>query len=381
MKILMVSVFHHHFFNWVLQLEKAGHEIYWFDIADSNTYMKKIDFVHQTVKWKIKIDYPGRYWIKRNLPILYKLINKFNNRKFQKVFKEKLKEIQPDVVHSFEMHASCVPILKELKKYPNIKWIYSSWGSDLYYYQRVPEKLKAMEAVFNRLDLMFADCDRDFYIAKKFGFKGKYLGTFPGGGGFDIHSQKLTVKNFEDRNIILIKGYQGKFGKCNNILDAIFKIKDELTDFRLVVFGANENVLKFIEQPRFQAMENMEIIGRISGREVLNLMGKSLIYIGNSISDGIPNTLLEAIIMGSFPIQSNPGGATAEIIEHGKNGYLIENPENSNEIAALIKKAVQNPGLLKSGIEYNSKHIKPKLERNYIKEQVLNRYELIERNL
>jgi glycosyltransferase involved in cell wall biosynthesis len=365
----------------VLQLEGAGYEVYWLDVNDSNTYVEKIDFVRQTVKWEKKIEYPGRYWIKGNLPKLNKFINNFNNRKFIEVFKERLKEIQPDVVQSFEMHSSCVPILEEIKKYPKIKWVYSAWGSDLFYYQHEPEKLKDIKAVFKRLDYMFADCERDSFIAREYGFTGNYLGTFPGGGGFDIHLHKSLINNFEDRNIILIKGYQGKFGRCNNIMEALLKIKNELSNYHVVVFGASEDFFKFIEDPRFQKIKNLEVKSRISGGDVLNLMGKSLIYVGNSISDGIPNSLLEAIIMESFPIQSNPGGATAEFIEHGKNGLLIENPESNIEIAGLIKKAIQNLELLKSGIEYNSKHIKPKLERNYIKEKVLKKYELIERNL
>ena len=85
--------------------------------------------------------------------------------------------------------------------------------------------------------------------------------------------------------------------------------------------------------------------------------------------------------MGSFPIQSNRGGATAEIIEHGKNGFLIENPEDIREIASLIIQAIENPELLKSGITYNNANIKPLLERNYVRVQVLEKYQLIEENL
>ena len=95
----------------------------------------------------------------------------------------------------------------------------------------------------------------------------------------------------------------------------------------------------------------------------------------------MPNTLLEAIIMGVFPIQSNPGGATAEIIEDGKNGLLIHDPENSDEIAMLLKKAIDSPEMLKSAITINTQKIKPRLKRNHIKEQVLNQYYLIEKEL
>jgi glycosyltransferase involved in cell wall biosynthesis len=97
-------------------------------------------------------------------------------------------------------------------------------------------------------------------------------------------------------------------------------------------------------------------------------MGKSLLYIGNSISDGMPNTLLEAIIMGAFPIQSNPGGATLEVI-FADNGLLIENPESVLEIKTLILKAltgeinfdkafILNNELAKTKLDYNLNRIK-----------------------
>jgi glycosyltransferase involved in cell wall biosynthesis len=377
MKILMVSVFSNHFFNWVLQLKDSEHEIYWFDVNDANTHVSRIDFVHQIVKWKRKYEYPGRQWIKKNLFFLDQFIMRFNERNVIDVFEKKMAEIQPDVVHSFEMHSACVPILDFLKRHPKIKWIYSPWGTDLYYYQNDPNKLIGIKSVFKRLNFMFADCERDSLIAKRYGFQGVYLGTFPGGGGYDLDSIDKRLKDFQNRKIILVKGYQNTFGRCNNVLEALLAMEEDIRGYKIVVFAATEEVMKFVNHPRFEILESLNIIGSIGREEVLDLMGQSLIYIGNSISDGMPNTLLEAIIMGTFPIQSNPGGATAEIIEHGKNGYLIENPENIKEITSVIRKAIQSSNKLKSGIEYNSKFIRPKLERAYIREKVIMGYNLV----
>ena len=381
MKILVVSVFSNHMFNWILQLKGAGHDIYWLDVNDANTYVKRIDFIQQTVKWKRKIEYPGRYWLKNHLPRLESTIEKVNQRKFLPVFKKKLAEIKPDVVQSFEMHSACVPIAAEMKKHPEIKWIYSAWGNDLYFYQNEPEKLKGIKEVFTRLDYMFADCTRDFHIAKKYGFNGIYLGTFPGGGGYEFSPINHYLKARQNRDIILIKGYEHKFGRAITLLKALLKVKNEVSNYRLVIFAATPPVMEYVKQSPFKQMKNLEVMGKIGRGEVLELIGRSLIYIGNSISDGMPNTLLEAIIMECFPIQSNPGEATAEVIQHQKNGLLIEEPENSDHIAALISFALNNREMLKSGIAYNTQHIKPTLEREYVKKQVLEKYKLIEESL
>lgn len=380
MKILILSVFSNHFFNWILQLKNSEHELYWLDVHDSNTVVSKIDFVKQTVNWKRRIEYPGRYVIRSKFPGLDNFIARFNNRRMEQVFLRKIKEIKPDVVHSFEMHSACVPILKIMKEYPLIKWIYSSWGSDIFYYQNDAERMKGMKEVFANMDYMFTDCKRDYNIATHIGFKGQYLGTFPGGGGYNFSALNEFIEKNE-RKIIIIKGYEHQFGRCINVLKAISKVKEETIDFKIVVYGANDKVFDFVNQSNLCKMKNLEVVGRISQSELMKLKGKALLYIGNNISDGMPNTMLEAIIMGAFPIQSNPGGATAEIIQDGVNGFLINNSENIDEIADLIKRAIDNPQIILDGTRYNYKYVRPKLEREYIKNQVLEKYKLVEENL
>lgn len=374
----MVSMFSSHFFNWTEQLKESGHEIYWLDVFDSNTQVKKIDFVKQIIGWRFKWDFPGRYIIKHNSPLLNKAINVLNERKLEEVFEEKLKEIKPDVVHSFVMYSACVPILRIMKKYRKISWIYSAWGNDLFYYQNFEKQRNDMIRVFPRLDYMFADCRRDLNLAVKFGFKGKVLGAYPGGGGYNFSDYNLFLRERKQRDTILIKGYQHKFGRCNMILLAIAKDFQKLKEFNIVVFGANKEVIDFVNDSQaLQQMKNLTVLEKIDHTQVLKLMGRSYIYIGNSISDGMPNTLLEAIVMETFPIQSNPGGATAEIIEDGENGLLINNAEDYDEISSLIKKALKNPKLVENAIIVNNKTIKPKLERNFIKNQVLGKYEMV----
>lgn len=376
----MVSIFSPHFFNWTEQLRDSGHEIYWLDVYDSNTYVKKINFVEQIIGWKYRWDYPGRYYIKK-LPLINELINRINEKELEDIFEEKFLEINPDVVHSFVLYLSCTPILRVMQKHAEKKWIYSSWGSDLYYFQNEKKHLEDIQRVLPRINYLFTDCQRDYSIANQCGFSGKFLGVFPGGGGYQLENYSKFLKSFESRDIILIKGYQGRSGRAIAVLKAIRKLESILSSFEVIVFGADKELLEFLDKTSYSRRHQIDIFEKIPHSKVLELMGRSLIYIGNSISDGMPNTLLEAIIMGVFPIQSNPGGATAEIIEDGKNGLLIHDPENSDEIAMLLKKAIDSPEMLKSAITINTQKIKPRLKRNHIKEQVLNQYYLIEKEL
>lgn len=381
MKILMVSMFANHFFNWADQLKDAGHEILWIDVFDNGQEVERINWMGQTVNWKRKYDYPGRQFVKKNFPGLYDRLSKFSERSLAEIFEEKIKEFKPDVVQSFVLFSACAPILKSMKTYPEIKWIYSAWGNDLYYFQNEPDYLEDIKRVMPRLDYMFADCKRDHDIARKYGFKGEFLGVFPGGGGYElIPVEKLNPP--AKRKIILIKGYQELFGECIPVLKAIADLKPELKNFDIVVFGAEPEVITFIEDSgEFDDWSNFKVLRSIGRSEVLSLMEKARIYIGNSISDGMPNTLLEAIISGAFPIQSNPGGVTAEILEDGRNGLLIKEPLNTKEIRSLILKNISEPDLVENAFKYNLEQLRPKLEREYIKKKVLEKYKRVEKEL
>lgn len=382
MKILMVSMTSIHFFRWTEQLRDAGHQVYWIDVFDSGIKNPKIDFVDQTVGWRNRINFNGRYFLKEKAPKVYNIINIVNQRKLSAIFLQKFLEIEPDIVHSFVLFSACTPILNVMRQYSDIPWIYSAWGNDLFYLQHNKNHLKGIKNSLSRIDYMFADCERDYKIAIKHGFKGKYLGTYPTGGGYDISFYNSFLVPNQQRKTILIKGYQHEFGRCNSVLNAIKNLKEDLRNFKIIVFAAHKEVFEYLEsEDELREMDNLKVVDHLLQDELLKMMGNSLIYIGNSISDGMPNTLLEAIVMGVFPIQSNPGGATEEIIQHSRNGFLIENPEDEKEIQFHLQNALNNIEFIEEAVAYNNKYVRPKLEREYIKKQVIEKYALVESEL
>lgn len=374
-----------HFTRWTDQLEDADHEVFWFNIHGTG-YSNKIPWVEQVVDWKQK--YPnikGRHFVKNKIPFLYKLVSPLIEKDTAKAFENALQEIKPDVVHSFVLYISCVPILSVMKKYQNLPWIYSSWGSDLYFFKNKPKYLKDIKKVLPRVNYLITDCKRDVAIAKDLGFKGTVLGTFPGGGGFQFNEvDKYIVKPASERHTILVKGYQGRSGRSINVLKALLDIKAELKNYKVIVFGADAEVVAFSEKNNLEELLNFSIYRRtkfLPHLEIMKLMGEALIYIGNSNSDGMPNTLLEAIAMGAFPIQSNPGGATEEVITNNENGFLIQNCEDIDEIKNLTLKAISNSKLIEKAFIINQMEIKPNYEREKVKQQVVAQYNLINKNL
>jgi glycosyltransferase involved in cell wall biosynthesis len=273
---------------------------------------------------------------------------------------------------------SCLPILEIIEKNKSIKWIYSSWGSDVYIFDQLKVSKKKFIRVLNRTNYYFSDCQRDYSIVKKNGFKGKYLGCFPGGGGYDFNlTDKYISKPASSRHTILVKGYQDKIGRSLAVIKALLLLKNQLKNYKIIVFSADDTILNFERNLKISEQINISVYGKsknLPHLEIMKLMGESLIYIGNSISDGMPNTLIEAIVMGAFPIQSNPGGVTEEVITHKENGLLIEDPENIEEIKNLILNALSNSKLVEKAFIINQMEIKPSFEINKIKTNVLKAY-------
>ncbi|GAA3621256.1 glycosyltransferase [Flavivirga jejuensis] len=378
MKILMVAIPNHHFFQWVNQLKESGHDVYWFDITDGGPEVERINWVTQIKGWKLKQDYIFRSSIKKHAPKLYAFFQKINERDTSQVFEKTVGDIKPDIVHCFEMKLSGLPILDVMER-NTIPLIYSSWGSDMFYFEEMGVIKKQVQQFFKRTNYLITDCKRDYNISKNNGFNSTFLGVYPGNGGLKINDSK--IKDINKRNCILIKGYDDGVGQAVKVLQAIELLQDTiLNNKQIVIYSADESVLNFINNSTKLKVLNITVHERsqfIDNQLILEYMGKSCIHIANSISDGMPNALLEAMAMGSFPIQSNPGGVSEEIITHHQNGLLINDPLDINEISRLIKLALNDLELRKKAQDFNVKFINKHYNRGILQPQIVNIYENI----
>jgi glycosyltransferase involved in cell wall biosynthesis len=376
MKILFVSMPSIHAIRWIENLKDANHELYWFDVLGRGGLDTSVA-INQFTQWKKRKIPPikGEFFLYKNLPKLHSVILPFLEKTANEALAVVIENIQPDLVHSFEMQGCSYPILKTMNKYPEIPWLYSCWGNDIYYYKNYKEHYSKIKSVLKRVNFLHTDCERDAKLALEMGFSGEHLGVIPGGAGYDIKKLSMLHLPVGERKIILVKGYEHLFGRGLNVIKALEQIQSEIHEFQVVVFAAHPIVISYVKEKElpFTTIHR----SALQHDEVLELMGKSLVYVGNNISDGMPNTLLEAIVMGAFPIQSNPGGATAEIIEHGKNGLLIEHPEEIIEIKKLILRALTDSSLLNEAYLLNKKIALERLDYKWNEQKIIGLYEQI----
>ena len=151
---------------------------------------------------------------------------------------------------------------------------------------------------------------RDVDLAAEFGFRGALLGIYPTGGGFDVdHHQRHSNSPSSSRVIIALKGImrRQKVGRATLALDAIEKCRSSLADSEIVIYSADEETIEKADRLKARAGVNVRLFPPSSHEEFVRLLGKARISIGLNISDGTPNTMLESMMMGAFPIQSDTG--------------------------------------------------------------------------
>lgn len=381
MKILFVAMQYIHAVRWINQLKESDHEIYLFDCLDRPIHAN-LQWTNYTTNWSKRKIKPlkGETFLKKHFPNLNEKAQPLLKVTASEKLKELIKEIQPDVVHSMELQSESYPLIK-VRKQLKFNWICSTWGSDIYHYYNESFHKKRIDTLLNQIDYLFTDNLRDIDLAKQYGFKGKALGSFPGGGGFVVKEE--FIQSVQNRKLILVKGYHHWAGRALNALKGLENNLELIKNYQIHVYAAHPNVITEIE--RLKAEHNINISHTERGIEeshdsLLQKFGQARIAIGINVTDGMPNTLLEAMIYGAFPIQTNPGKASEEYVTHQENGLLIENAENIQEIAEAIKLALTNDNLIEKAFESN-KVYRESLSYQTIQQRVLKAYKTIENEL
>ncbi len=214
--------------------------------------------------------------------------------------------------------------------------IVTNYGSDIQYFQNIPEHQDKIRSVLSKADFYSAECQRDYESALKLGFKGQFLPCIPNAGGFKDEIFELNLVSSTERNLIMAKCYGGTFGLGELIIDALERFLRNNTDVKIVMHSVTDDLLNKSKNLRV-AFPNQVVIytvrDKIPRHKILDYLSKSRIYIGASRSDGISTSFLEALCLGAFPVQTDTSCAS-EWIELGFFGSIIR-PDTSEIFTAI----------------------------------------------
>jgi len=293
--------------------------------------------------------------------------------------REVIRKLHPDIIHSMEIQAAGYLTMDVKKRYTGQfpPWIVTNWGSDIYLFGRLVEHAHKIKEVLTACDYYSCECQRDVQLAKQMGLKGKVLPVLPNSGGFDLTRvvQFRQPGPTSQRRLILLKGYTGWAGRALVGLRAIALCAKELKGYSIAVYLARKDVKRAAELVSRSGGIPVEVIPYCSHEDMLRLFGRARISIGLSISDAISTNLLEAMVMGAFPIQSCTSCADEWIVD-GESGFIVP-PEDPEPIAAAIRRAVSDDALVDRASEVNARVARERLDQEIIKPQVIAIYQRV----
>ena len=389
MKILVVAMSDSiHTARWLSQMTGRGWNIHLFPSCDGGYVHPDISdvTVHHSIYYQFQ---RGSTNVKKHglplpsLPAVFlcrRILDRYWPRFRVQQLARLIHRLKPDLVHSMEIqHAGYLTLAaKKLCRGEFPPWIVTNWGSDIYLFGRLAAHKEQIKDVLSHANYYSCECQRDVCLAKVFGFAGKVLPVFPNTGGFDI----AEVEGFREqgstasRRIIMVKGYQTWAGRALVALRSLERCSDLLDGYTVAIYSATEEVE--IAAELFQDTTGIPVAiipKKTCHREMLRWHGRARISIGLSISDAISTSLLEAMVMGSFPVQSWTACAD-EWINDGCNGLLVP-PEDPEIIEKALRKALLDDELVNLAAKYNSDLAMNRLDQRVLREKVVNFYNCV----
>ena len=294
-----------------------------------------------------------------------------------------IRDLRPDFIHALEFQAAGYltleardHLLAQGDDFP--VFIATNWGSDLYYFRHLDEHKARITRLLEAIDIYDCECERDIDLAHELGLKTSHTWTpTPNAGGFDFDrlARLRSPRSPSARKIIMLKGYQTRFGRALFALRAIRQCEDAIRagGYRVVIFGTMPDVDLAAQVLRDQTGLDIEILPPdLPHTDILHWFGQARTSIGVSMSDAASISMLEAMVMGAFPIQSYTACAD-EWFTHGETGLIVD-PEDPNDIEAALRRAITDDALVNAAAEHNLATARARLDREQIKRIIIDQY-------
>lgn len=288
-----------------------------------------------------------------------------------------INKISPHIIHTMETQKAGYLMSQAFagSQKKNFKWIHSTWGIDFHYFQQFNDHLIKIGTLLKQINLLICEGQRDISIAQKLGYCGSAIIIPSVGGGIDFDLfDNLPVIETPQKKTIIIKGYDGDERCASVALKALTIIKNQLSGYTILVYSCSKRLLPIIEELKSEEKINIKATPEMSYEELLRLVCQARISITNNLSDGVPNTMLEAMALGAFPVQSRTA-ITDGWIEHGVNGCLTD-PQNAENIANAVSQAITDDEMVSKAATYNRMLLRKKLNRSLINQLISEAYQL-----
>jgi glycosyltransferase involved in cell wall biosynthesis len=279
-----------------------------------------------------------------------------------------VRDLRPDLIHSMHFQLAGYLVLAARTLIPQHDpgfvfpcWLATNWGSDIYHFGKDAGHARQIQRLCEAIDLYSCECHRDLDLGRSFGYRGPALPVLPNSGGVDI-AHVLHLRSAAPpsrRKLIMVKGYDHFAGRAMVSLALLERFAPKLKDYTIVLFSVGA-------RPRMRALElaaqgvlDIEVIDWATHDEILTRFGRARLYLGISVSDAISTSVLEAMAMGAFPIQTNTS-CCEEWFVSGESGFAVP-PDDFELICDRFWVALTDDALVDRAARINLEVIRSRL--------------------
>ena len=259
--------------------------------------------------------------------------------------------VQPDLVHAMRIPYEGMLAALALQNAPTPLLI-SIWGNDFTLHApSTPLMRRHTRLALRRADALHTDCQRDQHLAVEWGFTaGKPAIVLPGGGGIQLDVFHPAEQDEQPPLVLNPRGLRA-YVRTDTIFRAIQLVHARRPQVRFACTGmaAQPEALRWVSELGLEGV--VELLAPLSRLEMAALFRRAQLMLSITNHDGTPNTLLEGLASGCFPIAGDIP-ALREWITSGVNGLLVD-PANPAALADAILHALDHPDLRAAAREHN----------------------------
>ena len=281
-----------------------------------------------------------------------------------------VRKINPDLVHALRIPFEGMLACELPGRYP---LMVSIWGNDLTLHAEGSFLMRKLtRRTLQRANALAADAGRDLRLAKEWGYDPrKPVLEVPGNGGIPFTDIRLIAERPvywlpADHHIVINpRGFRPGSVRNDTFFKSIPLILSRVPN-TVFICPSMENqpeALEWIQKLQIPT-RNIVLLPTLKQEDLWPLFNKAEVTCTVSQHDGTPNSLLEAMSIGCFPVAGDIE-SMREWITPGVNGMLVD-PDNEKQMAEAVITALQNPDLRSQAAEINQSLILKRAERSAV---------------
>ena len=281
-----------------------------------------------------------------------------------------IQEIQPDIVHAMRipyegmLAASAMRGLDTSEKDTRSTrppLVSSIWGNDFTLHApSTPLMRRYTRMTMQTVNALHADCERDIRLAREWGLSvDKPTLVVPGNGGIRSDVFYPNVEPVKNPVIINPRGIRA-YVRNDVFFKSIPLVLEKYPNAKFIC-SSMQGESQAVQWTKELKIEHaVQLNPPLSHAQMADVFRSAQIVVSPAIHDGTPNSLLEGMACGCFPVAGDLE-SIREWITHGQNGLLVD-PNDPQSLADGILLAIEREDLRREAAGLNAKIISTRAE-------------------